>query len=471
MDQIWTVATRALWTRLAAHPFADPTQALDVRRRLAREQGWTLAEADAAIEEYRRFCWLACAAGRPVTPSDEIDQVWHLHLTCTEDYWLVFCPQVLQQSLHHGPTRGGTAEDRRYREQYAATLAAYEQAFGPPPERWWPGTATRFARPERWVRIDRTRYWLLPKLTLQPLRRLGLAAAAVLVGSGVSLGAQAQSFPLNWTAGPFLALYLALMVLVVVGNGLWRRQLRGPADGSSTQGLAAEEIAYLAGGPTRVLDASVAGLLDSGHLEWDPTRMRLRVLRRDGLSGLPALIVGAVASDGDPATLEQRLAAALDAPKRTLVQRQLWLEEAARARAAWRLGLLPGLLVLFGAAKIAVGVVRDQPTLFITLLTLAMLVYTVVQWSSAPTRTHRGDLVLRTLGVRHARLQRAPVTGEVGLAVALAGTTVLSGTSYAAYHQARQPSSSSDSSGSSGCGGGSNDGSSGCGGCGGGGGD
>jgi uncharacterized protein (TIGR04222 family) len=469
MDHRWTDAERALWARIAAHPFADPTQGLDFRRRLAREQGWAPAEADAVIGEYRRFCFLACVAGHPVTPSDEVDQVWHLHLTCTEDYWLRFCPEVLRQSLHHGPTRGGPAEDRRYREQYAATLAAYERAFGPPPERWWPGTRERFARPDRWVRVDRARHWLLPKPTPRRVLGVGLAAAAWLVSAGLAGSAHAQANPLDWTAGPFLTLYLVLMVVVVVVNALWRRQLRGPADGSGTQGLTADEIAYLAGGPTRVLDATVAGLFDSGHLDWDPAAMRLRVLRCDGLSALPALIVGAVATDGAPDSLQRRLATALEAPRRTLVQRQLWLDDAARSRAAWHLGLLPGLLTLFGFAKIAVGIVRDKPVLFITFLTLAMAVYTVVQWSSAPTRTRRGDLVLRALGLRHARLKRAPMPGELPLAVALAGTSVLGGTSYAAYHRARQPTSSDGSSGGWDGDSGGNGGSSGCGGCGGGG--
>lgn len=471
MDTVWTDAGLARWRRIRAHPFVDLTQGLDFHRRLAREQGWTLAEAEAAIEEYRRFCWLAGAVAHPVTPSDAVDQVWHLHLTDTVDYWLHYCPEVLQHDLHHQPTRGGRTEDARYRAQYAETLAAYERAFGPPPERWWPGTRERFARPGRWVRVDRDRHWLLPKPPARRALTAGLMALAAAAGLGVSSSAQAQANPLDWTAGPFLQLYLLLMVAVVVANGIWRRQLRGPDDGGSTQGLGAEEIAYLSGGPERLLDATVAGLLDSDHLGWDPTTMRLRVQRRDGLTGFPAVVVGSVAVDGNPATLAQRLAAALGAPRRTLIQRQLWLDDAARTRAAWQLSLLPGLLALFGLAKVGVGIVRDKPVLFIGLLTLAMAIYAVVQLGRAPTRTRRGDRLLQLLAQRHARLQRAPVAGELSLAVALAGTAVLGGTSYAGYHHARQPASSSSSdSGSGGCGSGDGGGSSGCGGCGGGGG-
>jgi hypothetical protein len=32
-----------------------------------------------------------------VTPSEQVDQVWHLHLTYTRSYWDEFCPNVLGQ--------------------------------------------------------------------------------------------------------------------------------------------------------------------------------------------------------------------------------------------------------------------------------------------------------------------------------------------------------------------------------------
>ncbi|WP_443026122.1 glycine-rich domain-containing protein, partial [Sphingomonas sp. CCH9-H8] len=68
--------------------------------------------------------------GAGATPSDAVDQAWHLHLTYTRDYWEHFCPDVLGRALHHGPTAGGADEHRRYYRQYAETLARYEAAFG-----------------------------------------------------------------------------------------------------------------------------------------------------------------------------------------------------------------------------------------------------------------------------------------------------------------------------------------------------
>ena len=102
--------------------------------KLARENGWSVTHtAVAAIEEYRRFCFLAATGDRPVTPSDAVDRVWHLHLTYTRDYWERFCPDVLGRAFHHDPGGAGAAERHRHFAQYADTLARYEAAFGDRP--------------------------------------------------------------------------------------------------------------------------------------------------------------------------------------------------------------------------------------------------------------------------------------------------------------------------------------------------
>lgn len=144
-----------LWQRIAAYHIGPADASLTFAARLARENRLSLAEAELVIEEYRRFCFLAVTAGHEVTPSDVVDQVWHLHLTYSRDYWEVFCPHVLQAELHHGPTSGGPVEAGRYYRQYAATLAAYEVAFGEtPPTSIWPAAAKRFKLDPRGVRVN-----------------------------------------------------------------------------------------------------------------------------------------------------------------------------------------------------------------------------------------------------------------------------------------------------------------------------
>lgn len=174
-----------LWQRIAAHEIGPPEAALTFAARLARENRWTPDYAARVIEEYRRFCYLACTAGHQVTPSDQVDQAWHLHLTYSRDYWQVFCAQVLGRDLHHGPTAGGASEAARYYEQYAQTLRSYEAAFGPPLTDIWSPASLRFGPHTRAFRVtsDAVILWKNWRgiLTL-------LLAAIALVALGFALG-------------------------------------------------------------------------------------------------------------------------------------------------------------------------------------------------------------------------------------------------------------------------------------------
>ena len=72
-----------LLNRIQAFSFDEDECALPFADRLARENQWSDMHAERVISEYRRFMFLAMVASHPVTPSDEVDQVWHLHLLYT----------------------------------------------------------------------------------------------------------------------------------------------------------------------------------------------------------------------------------------------------------------------------------------------------------------------------------------------------------------------------------------------------
>lgn len=156
-------AQAALWEKLKHFRLDEPGAALPFTARLARENGWTLHFALRVVHEYRRFLFLACEAGHPVTPSVEVDQVWHLHLVYTHSYWKDLCRDLLSREIHHGPTQGGSEALEGHRNLYTETLASYERLFGQkPPADVWPAVEKRFASFElQWV--DRARYWLLRK--------------------------------------------------------------------------------------------------------------------------------------------------------------------------------------------------------------------------------------------------------------------------------------------------------------------
>src|SRR5262249_6313707 len=67
--------------------------------------------------------------------------------------------------------------------------------------------------------------------------------------------------PLNWTAGPFLTLYVSTAFLIGFAAWLIRRRIGESA--RSHPILTAPELAYLADGEQRVADAVITGLLTS----------------------------------------------------------------------------------------------------------------------------------------------------------------------------------------------------------------
>lgn len=163
---------RDLWERVRAHRFDDPAASLTFTARLARENGWRVGYASRVVDEYRRFAFLAVTAGCSMTPSEDVDQAWHLHLVYTRDYWGTFCEEVLRAPLHHGPTRGGASEADRYDVQYRRTVDAYARAFGAdPPLDIWPDPSRRFGEDLSWRRVNLSRNWVIPKPSWLPLRR------------------------------------------------------------------------------------------------------------------------------------------------------------------------------------------------------------------------------------------------------------------------------------------------------------
>lgn len=175
-----------LWQRLVAYEIGPSDASLSFPRRLARENRWSEAFTGRVLHEYKRFCYLAVAAGHEVTPSDAVDQAWHLHLTYSRDYWERFCPEVLGTPLHHGPTAGGTVERDRYYRQYAETLKAYEDAFGePPPADIWPDARRRFRIDPLAFRVNPRDAVVVPRWATVPL---AMGAGSLLVLGAVLLG-------------------------------------------------------------------------------------------------------------------------------------------------------------------------------------------------------------------------------------------------------------------------------------------
>ncbi len=153
-----------LYQRIQAFSLDASHADLCFSQRLARDNSWTQQYTQRVIEEYKKFIFLAMVAEHPVTASDQVDQVWHLHLTYTHSYWDEFCANVLHKPLHHNPTRGGSSEQENFHRWYNETLISYEKFFNQsPPFDIWPPPDIRFGKDVQFTRLNSHRYWIVPK--------------------------------------------------------------------------------------------------------------------------------------------------------------------------------------------------------------------------------------------------------------------------------------------------------------------
>jgi hypothetical protein len=210
-------ADEPLLAQLMALTIGPCESVLTFEARLARENGWRAAHARRVMVEYRRFLYLAATAPAscPVTPSDAVDQAWHLHLSYSRDYWDRLCRDLIGKPLHHGPTAGGAAEGQRYRQQYQATLERYTALFGAPPRDIWPDVDERFAG--RMRRVDARHHIVLPRVPV--LVGGAMLGASLLVACAASDAASEGSFL-------FAAIVVALLAFIVVAVA---RREQGPS--------------------------------------------------------------------------------------------------------------------------------------------------------------------------------------------------------------------------------------------------
>jgi hypothetical protein len=218
-----------LRARIQAFSPDEPGIVFPFSARLARENGWTRPFAERVVEEYRRFLYLAMTAGHPVTPSVQVDQAWHQHLTYTRSYWDELCGRVLGRPLHHEPTKGGSAEGDKFVDWYARTLDSYRAAFAAEPLRdIWPAPAERFAGEARIVQVSAATHWVIRKPRL-PRGIAGAAAAFV----ALLLAAACGPGDADWIVIGAMLVAVALFSMV---NSNQPSQGRGKRGDSSASG-------------------------------------------------------------------------------------------------------------------------------------------------------------------------------------------------------------------------------------------
>jgi hypothetical protein len=256
---------RALWNRLEAYSLDAPAAKKPFSVCLADKEGWSHEFTLRAIDEYKRFVFIALTAGHLATPSKIVDAVWHQHLHYTRDYWERFCPEVLGKPLHHTPGDGADDEARMYQELYAKTLDSYRRIFNcDAPSSVWP------AFPDSNEQDDST----MPRVPTRSRRRV-----AWVVGMALGLlatGASATDlYVLDYRGPAFLLFFIEVsfgVVALSVAAYLLEYCVRRAGTASSrmpTQTADLHEAAFLRGGAHRMAQVAALDMLVSGLMSID----------------------------------------------------------------------------------------------------------------------------------------------------------------------------------------------------------
>jgi len=196
-----------LWDKILGFEFDEPGTVLTFAARLARENGWNNSYTQRVIDEYKKFIFLCCTSTTQVTPSDPVDQAWHLHLTYTRSYWNTLCRDTLGREIHHNPTKGGKAEQQKFDGLYTSLKEIYKEQFGiMPPQDIWHDNTTRFTGTD-FRRVNLSRYWMVkkPEITIR-----STVQVLMLAGTGL-LSIQA-------TGNAFIVMFIIIMVIAIIQN-------------------------------------------------------------------------------------------------------------------------------------------------------------------------------------------------------------------------------------------------------------
>lgn len=220
-----------LWQKLEPFEVTERSSKLSFVARLAKENDWSLMYAEKVYKEYLRFVYLAATSGQQVTPSENVDQAWHLHLCYSRSYWGDLCGDILGKQLHHGPTKGGKTESNKFKQQYESTLQLYKDAFGTEaPDDIWPSAGLRFSNQNRYVRVNRKDSFIIRKRTVY-LTLASIFGVLFLSGCGEFFEGVMNGEPTNIVLGAIGIMFIIFLIrLYKTGDNIRNRENRKSDD-------------------------------------------------------------------------------------------------------------------------------------------------------------------------------------------------------------------------------------------------
>jgi len=104
----------------------------NIKNKLIHTYGWPKKNADKCIQQYKNFLFLLKKYGntQQLTPSEDLDEVWHLHILNTKQY-RQDCDNIFGKFLDHDPiypTQKSLSETSK--NTFQITQDLYRKEFG-----------------------------------------------------------------------------------------------------------------------------------------------------------------------------------------------------------------------------------------------------------------------------------------------------------------------------------------------------
>ena len=130
-----TEKQRALWEAIRRFSFDETIEEYGFETRLAYENKWTHYVTKQAIEEYKKFMFLASISNQMVSPSEIVDTVWHQHLIFSKSYERL-C-QITGKKIEHIPSTHNPHNHSVFKTAKEHTTTLYELYFGKQNPYFW----------------------------------------------------------------------------------------------------------------------------------------------------------------------------------------------------------------------------------------------------------------------------------------------------------------------------------------------
>jgi uncharacterized protein (TIGR04222 family) len=365
-----------LWSKILDFEFEQLDDNYGFVTRLSTEQKWTEDFTLRAILEYKKFMYLAATSGKMVSPSEIVDEVWHLHLIFTESY-AAFC-KLLGKQIKHIPSTHDPKEYDKFMEAKEWTKVQYEKHFGDQPT-------------DIWEELE-----FLSDLELEPsswtYNNLNIVAVLLFLGGGTALFSTLVPIFLKIQGIQFLYGYLPFfgflfLVSPLILRFLHKGSIKRIANQLSLQNLRPYELAALKQhGKAIMLHGTVNSLIQKKYLNVSSTGrislekeeytgqkiedLVLRVMKEQDESDLSYL---RLYSDLEHHPIVKQVEQTAESIREKLLQTKRFQNIYLSFLAIYL------TFIGIGFSRLILGMMNDKPVGFLLISMIAIFIITVVQ--------------------------------------------------------------------------------------------